>query len=229
MRFTFDLPAGAIARALLESRTAAARSVTRATTKAADRLKQALRQQVRAAGLGAGLEKAWQDETWPKGGKASLHPAALVYSKATALHAAFGQGAVIRARNARWLAIPLPEAVARGLDRAFVDRKGGSLSGAAQARRFAQVRPAARQLGALRFVPLDDGRALLVTDTPRTARHRVKHAARDRNGLAPQGERGVALFLLVRQVRVKKLLDFEGAAKAAGAEFNSLLRAAIDG
>lgn len=229
MKFTFDLPADRLMQALADDRSAAAQRVTRATRDASRQLQEALRQQVRAAGLGQGLERAWRLEHFPPAERTSLHPASLVYSKATALHRAFGQGGIIEARGGRWLAIPLPEAIARGWDRALVDRKGGALSGAAQPRRFAQTRLAARVLGDLRFVPLGQGKALLVADPPKAERHRVKYAAGRRDVALPAGERGVPLFVLVRQVRLRKVLDFDGAAQAAGARFNALLRAVVNG
>lgn len=228
MKFTFDFPAGELSKALVESKSAAAKRVTAATRRAADGLQSALRDQVRAAGLGTGLEKAWRVEQWPKGEKASLHPAALVYSKATALHRAFGQGATISARGGQWLVIPLPEAIARGWDRAFVDRKGGALTGAAMPRRFAQTQVAAKVLGSLRFVAINSGKALLVADPPKAARGREKRGTGRRDIVMPAEEKGVPLFVLVRQTRVRKALDFDSAAKAAGTQFNALLRAAIN-
>ncbi|TXL72559.1 hypothetical protein FHP25_25010 [Vineibacter terrae] len=230
MKFNFDFPAGELQKAQVESKSAAAQRVTAATRKAADDLQRVLRDQVRSAGLGPGLEKAWRVEHWPKGDKASLHPAALVWSKATALHRAFGQGATITARVGQWLVIPLPEAIARGWDRALVDRKLGALSGAAMPRRFAQTRLAARALGELRFVAINNGKALLVANPPKRGRGRVKHSTDPgRKDIAmPAGERGIPLFVLVRQTRVAKLLDFSGAAKSAGTSFNALLRATVN-
>jgi len=230
MKFTFDFPAGALAKAMAESKSAAAKRVTAATRRSAEDLQRALRDQVRVAGLGQGLEKAWRVEHWPKGEKASLHPASLVYSKATALHRAFGQGATITARGGPWLVIPLPEAIARGWDRALVDRKGGALTGAAVPRRFAQTQLAARALGQLRFVEINSGKALLVADPPKAGRGRAQHAkGTGRKDIAvPAGEKGVPLFVLVRQTRLTKRLDFDSAAKAAGSQFNALLRAAVN-
>lgn len=229
IKFSFDLPMDRLVLALARSKSEAAERVTAATRKAGERLRDALRQQVLAAGLGQDLAKAWRVQHFPsRAGAASLHPAALVYSKAIALHRAFESGAAVTARGGRYLAIPLPEAVRRGLDRAMVDRKGGALSGAARPRRFAQTAAAAKAVGTLRPVKLANGNMLLVADDPAaaTAQRPRRVAGATRPATAAQG-RSVALFLLVKQVRVKDALDFAGASKAAGADFNGLMRAAL--
>ncbi len=69
-------------------------------------LQEELRAQVRGAGLGMGLEKAWRRNLYPGGRTKTLHPAALVFSKATKLHAAYNVGGLIRGRSGQYLAIP---------------------------------------------------------------------------------------------------------------------------
>jgi hypothetical protein len=164
---------------------AVARANTRAVGRASSGLQQELRRQVRAAGLGVGVEKAWQRATYPRG-RRSMNPAALVYSKATRIHDAFMADRTVTARGGRWLAIPLDAAVARGWHQDHARSSGG------RPRRWANVEAAARSLGGLAFVPLPGGRGLLV--------HRD-----------PAG-RSTAYFLLVRRVRLRKRLDVDGPA-----------------
>ncbi|MGB4101074.1 MAG: DUF6441 family protein [Alphaproteobacteria bacterium] len=72
----------------------------------AEELKVTLRQQVRAAGLGHGLEKAWQVKIYPRRGVPTLNPSAVVYSKAPRLHSIFDRDNIIYARDGKFLAIP---------------------------------------------------------------------------------------------------------------------------
>jgi hypothetical protein len=223
VRFKFDFPAGDLKRALKESRDDLAVKLTGATRRATARLVGDLRQQVRAAGLGMGLEKAWRAEDFPRGGKTSLHPAGMVWSKATALHDVYDHGATITAHGGRWLAIPTPFAIARGWGSGPRSRKGGTVP-AGRLRSYAQTKAAAAALGGLRFVKVGPGRAVLVYDPPEGA---TPTRGRVRRGFRPKQDRGAVVFILVRQVRVKPTLDFAGAAKRAGVAFGGLLRAAV--
>ena len=67
------------------------------------------RDQIVRAGLGDRLAKSVRSETYPKG-KSSLNAAGMVWSKAKKIIGAFETGVEIRAKNGRWLAIPLPAA-----------------------------------------------------------------------------------------------------------------------
>lgn len=166
---------------------AAGRAVTRGITRAASGLQRELRGQTRRAGLGTGVEKAWSFTRYPRS-KNSINTAALVYSKATRIHAAFSADTVIRARNAQWLVLPTDHAIARGWHLNH-QRSAGS-----RPRRWANVDAAERALGKLGFVMLPGGgRALLVH--------------RDDRG------QSIPLFLLVRRVSLKKRLDFDGPAR----------------
>lgn len=72
-------------------------------------IKENWRGQIVAAGLGRRLGNTVRSEVYPKGA-GSLNAAALIWSKAKKIVGAFETGVEIRARNARFLAIPLPAA-----------------------------------------------------------------------------------------------------------------------
>jgi hypothetical protein len=225
MKVTFEFPSAELRQQLGDQRTRLAQRVTVASRETTTEFRDVLRHQVRAAGLGRGLENAFRGETYPRG-RASLHPGGLVFSKATALHDAYMRGATITARGGRWLAIPTQFAIQRGWASAMQGRGGRNLSGAAQPRRFAQTAAATEALGALRFVSLGPGRAVLVWDNPE-AKRRSRQKVHASFKLA-RGERGIVVFVLVRTTRVKKALDYLGAERAADQRYQSRMRAAVE-
>lgn len=188
-----------------------------AVENASKSLQAELRDQVRSAGLGNALASAWQVEVYPQKSKRSLHPAGLVYSKATRLHAAFNMGGVITARNAHWLVIPLPAAIELGL--ASDSRRNKDSSNRAANRKWSNIDAAIDLFGELRFVPIGNGaRALLIGDR-RTGARNARLAGRQ----LPRGDAEIPLFLLVRQVSGRKVLDIDGAAQRAMARLRANL------
>ncbi len=179
----------------------AARAAVRA---AAEDLQAELRAQVRAAGLGTGLEKAWRLDVYPRRGRKSLRPAGLVWSKAERLHDAFDGGETVTARGGKWLAIPLAAAKAAGLDKSRARRtpgRQGKTGRGGQMAKWSNVAAAEDRFGELRFVPINGNKpALLVADG--------KTRGRDTS---------IPLFLLVRSVQGRKLLDIGAAARKAQA------------
>jgi len=88
------------------------RAVPDGVKAAGDGLKGSLRKQVVGAGLGARLSRSWRGKTYPNKG----HDAAsVVWSKAPQIIRAFNEGAVIKGKGGRWLAIPTPAAPKRGV------------------------------------------------------------------------------------------------------------------
>ncbi len=174
-------------------------AVTAAMREASDGLKGELRGQVTSAGLGGRLAKTWRSQVYPKSGR-SLGAAALVYSKAPRIVRAFAEGTTIRARGGGFLAIPTPAAPKRGV--------GGK-------RISPSTWPEAR-FGPLRFVSRGSGRpSLLVAENLRAGtgkrggfRRASATALRTGRGLAT-----VVMFVLVRQVRLKKRLSVDAAAR----------------
>ena len=89
------------------------RAVASGTREAGQDLKTELRRQVGSAGLGQRLANSWRDKHYPN---QRLDAASLVYTKAPQIIRAFDEGAVIRSRRGRFLAIPTENAPRKGTD-----------------------------------------------------------------------------------------------------------------
>ena len=134
-------------------------------------------------------------QVFPKRGN-SLGAASLVFTKAPLLIRAFTEGALIRARGGRFLAVPTPAAPAIGTDGKRISPKN-----------FAR--------GQLRFIATAGGGGLLVVDvaagTATTAKERRSQLRRrsPRGTLSRrrEGRKTIVMFVLVPQVRLKKRLD----------------------
>jgi Family of unknown function (DUF6441) len=109
--------AAALARSLQADMQAELRDIERAVTSgtrdAGRGLKTELRRQVGSAGLGQRLANSWRDKHYPN---RKLDAASLVYTKAPQIIRAFDEGAVIRSRRGRFLAIPTANAPRKGTD-----------------------------------------------------------------------------------------------------------------
>jgi len=176
------------------------RAVTTGTRDAGRGLKTELRRQVASAGLGQRLANSWRDRHYPN---RKLDAAALVYSKAPQIIRAFDEGALIRSRRRRFLAIPTENAPRKGTD-------------------GKRIRPSTfpeHRLGPLRFVPRPAGPSLLVVDGLRASYSRQTGELRgfrrgtDRARRSGQGQATVVMFLLVSQVKLSKRLDVARAAE----------------
>ena len=179
---------------------AAEKAVTTGVRTASDGLKTELRAQITGAGLGTRLANTWRGEVYPKG-KPSVGAAGFVFSKAPGIVRLYAEGGLIRSRQGLYLAIPTPAA--------------GKFAAGRQ-----KITPAAweRMHGVrLRLVARPGRPSLLVADNTRLTRRgraaantgRSKGAAFSR--LA--GRTTVPIFVLVRQVTVRKRLDVDGAAR----------------
>jgi hypothetical protein len=186
------------------------RAVASGTREAGRGLKAELRRQVASAGLGQRLANSWRDRHYPN---QKLDAASLVYTKAPQIIRAFDEGAVVRSRRGRFLAIPTENAPRKGTD-------GGRIS----PRTFPEHR-----FGPLRFVPRPSGPALLVVDGVRasfsrqTGELRGFRRARDQARRSGQGLATVVMFLLVPQVKPTKRLDVVRAAEHWSAEVPALI------
>ena len=189
-----------------------------------------LRGQVRAAGLGAGLEKAWQREVYPRSRKRTFRPAALVYSKSTILHDAFDVGPTITPRGAGFLVIPTEAGRSLGLGTVTRSRKGGAVPGGLR-RRYADLAAFADKLGAEVVSQSTDGGKPGRQRRSRSAeRARIVLTPARRGGLVAvlyprPGARPVAIARLVPMVKLRKLLDIAGAEARA----ETALTAALSG
>jgi hypothetical protein len=173
-------------------------------------LRTELRRQVASARLGQRLANSWRDKHYPN---ERLDAASLVYTKAPQIVRAFDEGAVVRSKRGRFLAIPTENAPKRGTD-------GKRISpGTFPENRF----------GPLRFVPRPPGPSLLVVDGLRasysrqTGQLRGFRRATDRARRSGQGLTTVVMFLLVPQLKLRKRLDVARAAEHWSARLPALI------
>jgi hypothetical protein len=168
-------------------------AVTIAMRAAGTQLKSDWRGQITQAGLGRRLSNSIRSQTYPKVGE-SIDAATLVWSKAPVIIGAHDTGPLIRSKDGFWLAIPT-EVAGKGA-------RGGRITPGEWERR--------RGLR-LRFVYRRRGPSLLVAEGRLNARG-VGVASRSKTG---RGLTTVPIFLLVRQVKLRKRLDLARDAKAA--------------
>jgi hypothetical protein len=169
------------------------KAVTAAMRAAGAQLKSDWRGQITQAGLGRRLGNSIRNQTYPKAGE-SLDAAALVWSKAPMIIGAHDTGPLIRSKDGFWLAIPT-EAAGKGA-------RGGRITPGEWERR--------RGLR-LRFIYRRRGPSLLVAEG-RLNNRGLGVASRSKTG---RGKATVPIFLLVRQVKLRKRLDLARDAKAA--------------
>jgi len=149
------------------------------------------RGQIKSAGLGSRLGNTVRSDVYPKG-VGSLNAAGMVWSKAKKIVGAFETGVEITARNARYLAIPLPAA-------GRSNRNGRITPGEWESRRGRR----------LQFIARPRGGALLV-DTGTAIRGPSTFG---RGGVARGFKnRSVPIFVLVPRVRLQKRLGLYSSA-----------------
>jgi hypothetical protein len=186
------------------------RAVASGTRDAGRGLKSELRRQVTSAGLGQRLANSWRDKHYPN---PKLDAASLVYTKAPQIIRAFDEGAVIRSRRGRFLAIPTENAPKKGTD-------------------GKRIRPSTfpeHRFGPLRFVSRSSGPSLLVVDelcasySRQTGQLRGFRRATDRARRSGQGLTTVVMFLLVPQVMLRRRLDVARAAERWSGQLPALI------
>ena len=206
--------AATITRSLQSDMRAELRNVERAvaagTRDAGRGVRTELRRQVTSAGLGQQLANSWRDEHYPN---QKLDAASLVYTKAPQIMRAFDEGAVVRSKRGRFLAIPTENAPRKGTD-------------------GKRIRPSTfpeHRFGPLRFVPRTPGPSLLVVDGLRASFSRKSgelrgfRRATDRARRSGQGLTTVVMFLLVPQVKLRKRLDVARAAERWSGQLPALI------
>jgi hypothetical protein len=185
-------------------------AVASGTRDAGRSLRTELRRQVTGAGLGQCLANSWRDSHYPN---QRLDAASLVYTRAPQIIRAFDEGAVIRSRRGRFLAIPTENAPRKGTD----------------GRRIKPSTFPEHRFGPLRFVPRPSGPSLLVVDGLRasfsrnTGELRGFRQAMDRARRSGQGLTTVVMFLLVPQVKLRKRLDVARAAERWSGQLPALI------
>jgi hypothetical protein len=186
------------------------RAVTGGTRDAGRGLRTELRRQVTSAGLGQRLANSWRDKHYPN---QRLDAASLVYTKAPQIIRTFDEGAVIRSRRGRFLAIPTGNAPRKGAD----------------GKRISPSTFPEHRFGPLRFVPRSSGPSLLVVDSLRasfsrqTGQLRGFRRATERARRSGQGLTTVVMFVLVPQVKLRKRLDIARAAERWSAQLPALI------
>jgi Family of unknown function (DUF6441) len=186
------------------------RAVATGTRDAGRGLKAELRRQVVSAGLGERLASSWRDRHYPN---QRLDAASLVYSKAPQIIRAFDEGAVIRSKRGRFLAIPTKNAPRKGTD----------------GKRISPSTFPEHRFGPLRFVPRQSGPSLLVVDGVRASFSRKSGSLRgfwratDRARERGEGLTTVVMFLLAPQVKLPKRLDVARAAERWSGQLPTLI------
>jgi Family of unknown function (DUF6441) len=186
------------------------RAVATGTRDAGRGLRTELRRQVTSAGLGQRLANSWRDKHYPN---LKLDAASLVYTKAPQIIRAFDEGAVIRSRRGRFLAIPTENAPRKGTD----------------GKRISPSTFPEHRFGPLRFVPRQSGPSLLVVDGVRASFSRKSGSLRgfrratDRARERGEGLTTVVMFLLVPQVKLPKRLDVARAAERWSGQLPALI------
>ncbi len=176
-----------------EAGRALARVVGPRTADATDRLKTRLRDDTRGP-LGARMANTWRGKVYPVGRPTrTLNPAGLVTSNASTVVSAFDPGATVRAKNASYLAIPTENVPRAG--------RGG--------KRMTPVEVEARFNQEMEIVPslTRPGTFLLVITARRGKRGVREIKAKTARGFWRQAER-IVMFILVKQVRLKPLLNW---------------------
>jgi hypothetical protein len=206
--------AATVARSLQADMQAELRDVERAvaagTRDAGRGLRTELRRQVASAGLGQRLANSWRDKHYPN---QKLDAASLVYTKAPHIVRAFDQGAVIRSKRGRFLAIPTKNAPRKGTD----------------GRRVSPSTFPEHRFGPLRLVPRASGPSLLVVDGLRASFSRKSGELRGfrrataRARRSGQGLTTGVMVLLVPQVKLRKRLDVARAAERWSAQLPALI------
>jgi hypothetical protein len=193
-----------------------ARATTGGIREATAGLKGALRAQVRGAGMSQRLANTWQDYDYPESGT-SLDAAGVVLSKAPHIIYAYDHGTTIRARNGRFLAVPLPwtvKLIGSGRNRQritpklFEERTGITL--------VMVQRRGKNPLLVARGVRVTRGGAVRKLTTRKATK-----TMGERVSLAGQAE--AAMFVLIPQAQVQKRLDVERAAAPWGTRATNLI------
>lgn len=170
-----------------------ARGARVAAEKHAARSKLALREDARRGGLGERIANAWRADIYPKSASVRTHaPAVLVYSNAPKIVGAFGQASIITARNALYMAIPTENTPRRG--RRYVSP--------------AEVEAIFNQ--DLIFIAGRGQQILAFVDAVKSRNgKKYRRASKVRTERQRRKVEMVLMFVMVRQVHLRKRLDWQ--------------------
>lgn len=191
---------GNLTEVLAAEREQAASALTVGTHGAANALKARLRTITVAAFGSQRLANSWRGMAFPQGGKVSLGPADLVFSKAPHIIEAFSQTTTIRGNSGFWLAIPSPDALQMRT-----------------ANRRITPDEVERRLGVqLQFVYRPGQASLLVANkVRRRTGKRGGFAKASAKALREKTTESVVMFFLVEQVTLQKRFDLDAEYEAA--------------
>ncbi len=187
-----------------------ARGARLAAERFAARAKLAYRGAVRGAGLGDRLANTVRVNIYPQSASLRTHsPAVVVWSKAPNILFAFATGVTIRRHTGLWLAIPTENTPRRGGRPATPHQVEGIYD------------------QDLIFIAGRGGQMLAFID--KTLRGKLKRARAKRKSLDIKArfDKLVLMFVMVRQVRLKKRLDWRGVTDDLAAEWAELFGSEI--
>ncbi|WP_170334985.1 DUF6441 family protein [Ruegeria arenilitoris] len=173
------------------------RAVTKGVRAAGRGLKTDWRSQIKGAGLGTRLGKTIRQVTFP-GHTDSLSAASLVFSRAAKIVDAHDRGALVRSRDGFWLAIPIAE----------VARMRGPRNKPITPHMWEQ-----RTGKKLRFVYRRGKPGLLVTDGELLDRKQYDPVSWRGSKRKRRSKVTKPIFVLIPQVKLRKRLDLDRAAR----------------
>ena len=201
-----------------------ARATSEGMRRAVEGLKEDLRNETYAAGLGLRVANAWQGSTFPDKGRISLDPAGYVWTNTPRIVDGFVRGATIRpVAGGRYLWIPTDNVpIVSGSQRADPSRRGrGPATPYEVELLFNQDLILRRWRGGrmLAFVEVIKAR------TQRTGRRNLRRATPGRLAQGRKVER-ILMFVLVRSVKLRSLIDPQAAGQRWAARVPALIAAA---
>jgi hypothetical protein len=177
-------------------------------------LKTDLRNRIHEAGLGEKLPNAVRSQVYPGGGRTSLKAAGWIYTKGKRtleILEAYANGATIRAKGGRYLAIPTPAA----------GKAGGSARMTPAAWRYLRGTP-------LRLVaPRGKPYLLLVTRLRQSKGKRGGYRNPSPAALKRKDFDWVVVFILVKQVEVRRRLNVDGLGEFWAGQVPALIERAL--
>ncbi len=176
-----------------EEVSAATKAVAAGIKEVTEGIRTDLKGQVSEAGLGMGVANAWRAKYYQMG--EVMKATGFIYTRAPDIITAFNYGVTIRSEKGLYLAIPTPAAPKKGEN----------------GKRINPMNFPESSLGRLRFVYRPGNISLLVVDDLRARTGKRGGFARA-SASAITKQRGVTtvvMFILVRQVSMKKKLDSE--------------------
>jgi hypothetical protein len=182
------------------------------------------------------MARTWRLQVFPRPGVATLRPSALISSRSPTIADAFDRGAVIRAKSGKFLAVPTQENRGGGL-RSRKPRVTAQQMYAARKQTFTlPIKGSQNKLWCLRVTEASSrtkagriqrqaiaGNRIRVGQRRTTVRGESLSPGRYTGRLLEKGF--VPMFILIKQVQLKKAFDIAGTARRASERIISVMRA----